>query len=140
MFNWLRELFELRYEYRARKLRLQSELENDRNLIEQDNLKCESCEVLKIALERSNLEKDRLMERLFQNNLPSDITNQKPQEIPKPIMPRNIPWHVRQQILEREDREKARLMREAPKSDTEELERELGINAGSAGSKNSSSV
>ena len=34
-----------------------------------------------------------------------------------PINPRSMPWNVRRQMLESEDREKARAQREAPKPD-----------------------
>ena len=51
-----------------------------------------------------------------------------PREFKEITQPKNIPWNVRRQMLESEDREKARLMREAPKPiSTAELEQELDV-------------
>ena len=49
---------------------------------------------------------------------------------PEPIQPRFIPWHVRQQMLEKEDRIAAKLMREKVEEMNpvvEQLEKELGV-------------
>ena len=88
---------------------------------------CQSCETLEKQLEISNFEKRELLNKLLKE--PEPIV---PTELPKAYtMPKTIPWRVRQQMLEREDREKARLMRQAPLPDStnkiEELERELGV-------------
>jgi hypothetical protein len=43
-------------------------------------------------------------------------------------VPKNIPWNVRRQMLEREDRERAKLMKAAPKPESvEDLEKELDL-------------
>ena len=76
------------------------------------NKVCESCETLKQQLEIANYEKKQLLNRMLE----------KPEPIPveplKEIMPpKSLPWRARRQILEAEDREKARAMREAAKPD-----------------------
>lgn len=88
---------------------------------------CESCETLRLEIERLRIENARLLDRILE----------KPKEEPrtdtsdlKPILPRNMPWNVRKQILENESREQAKIMREQAKSpaiSTEDLEKELGI-------------
>lgn len=125
MFAWLREFMEIRYEAKVAKLRLEQEAGHNR---------CESCEVLKVELQRANIEKEKLLNKILEK--PTDppvepISNITP--------PRQIPWMVRRQMLEAEDREKARLMRESIKPDTtprfenddvKDLEKELGIKDG----------
>lgn len=108
MFNWLRELLEIKYEYREKKLH------------------CISCDTLKEQLTHANYEKEMLLKRIMEKP-EAPVIEQKKEMTP----PRMIPWNVRRQMLEREDREKARLMREAPKPDStqsvEDLEKELDI-------------
>lgn len=107
MFNWLRELYEIRKE----------------------NKTCESCENLKFELAQVRLENSRLLDHILAKPVPEPEVKQ---EFIKPVLPNMIPWRVRQQMLEAEDRQKARLMKEhtnkEPKSNTvEELEKELGV-------------
>lgn len=94
---------------------------------------CESCETLKQQLEIANYEKEKLLNRIMEKPEPERTTAPEPQA----VRPKMVPWHVRRQMLEREDRERARLMREAPKTDKEiaetaktdvaELEKEMDI-------------
>lgn len=118
MFNWLDEFFQTIHNSRLRKARLLQESQEKR---------CESCETLRIQLERSNIEKEKLLNKLFEK--PEPVRDDPPVNI---TPPRQIPWTVRRQMLEAEDREKARLMREAakPDNDVKDLERELGIKDG----------
>jgi len=58
MFNWIRELLEIKYEFRERRIKLL-----------EDSKVCQSCNILKVALERANFEKDRLMEKLLEKNV-----------------------------------------------------------------------
>jgi len=83
---------------------------------------CPSCETLKSQLEAVNHEKNRLLDRLL-TPIVEATPAQPEREITKPI---NIPWNVRRQMLEREDRERAKLIQNAP-IPTETLERELDI-------------
>lgn len=128
MFKWLREFLEIRHEFRERRLRL---------LQESNEKRCESCEILKIELQRINIEKEKLLNRLFDK--PIDLPVGNPVDI---TPPKQIPWQVRRQMLEAEDREKARLMRESAKPNrimtneesrtqkVEDIEKELGIENG----------
>lgn len=88
-----------------------------------ENKVCSSCEILKAQLERLTYENQKLLDRILEKPTPEPV-----REPPQVTIPRNIPWNVRRQMLEAEDREKARLMREAPKPiTTEDLEKELDI-------------
>ena len=102
---------------------------------------CQSCEVLKNQLNISNLEKDKLLRKLL--GTPVEVTSVRDEEL-KPILPKMVPWNVRKQMLESEDREKAKLMRKAqkdspnqsssPNPSIEELEKELGVDESNAAS------
>ena len=82
---------------------------------------CESCETLKMQLAIANDEKRQLLERILEK---PEIPVDKPPEITRPIV---VPWAVKKQMLEREDRAKAatilrqkedeRLAKEAMKKD-----------------------
>jgi len=77
----------------------------------QDNSVCASCETLKMQLEISNYEKKQLMDALLRPQVAS-VTIKDP-ILPEQIKPRTIPWAVRKQMLEAEDRVQARLIQEA---------------------------
>ncbi len=90
--------------------------------INERNSVCPSCETLRQQLALANQNNEKLLERLLSPS--NNESNRPPTEI---TMPKTISWAVRKQMLEREDRERARLMREAPKPTVESLEKELGI-------------
>lgn len=85
------------------------------------------------ALKLENARLTEMIDRLFDRLL------EKPEPIieePKPastVKPAHIPWRVRQQMLEEQDRDTARKLREAPKpdpkvaEDIKNLEVELGV-------------
>lgn len=82
---------------------------------------CASCEVLKqeLAIAHQNYREllNRMTERApeVEATLPPQITR-----------PKFIPWKVKREILEKEDRVKAQAMSNAPKpKSTEELEKEI---------------
>lgn len=83
---------------------------------------CNSCETLKMQLEIVNHEKQKLLDRLLTPPVVETVV-QPVREVTAPV---NIPWNVRRQMLEREDRERAKLMQAAP-IPTEDLEKELNI-------------
>jgi len=87
-------------------------------------VRCEVCEVLRTQLDESNRERKELLTRVL-NPTQSEPLPIKEEE-PQPIRPQVIPWKVRQQMLESEDRKKAQLMRDK-KKEIDELEKELGI-------------
>lgn len=88
---------------------------------------CQSCETLKLQLDIANMEKKQLLDRVLEPPREREVVEKEPVQV---SLPRTIPWKVRQQILEREDREVARARREAAKPDTistEDLEKELKV-------------
>jgi len=101
-----------------------------------DNKVCVSCETLQRHVERLYFENDRLTQALIDsgNKQLSEPSAPETTNI-HPIRPRNVPWSVRRQALEQEDRHKAKLMRDAPKpqtpaevsDETKALEEELGV-------------
>lgn len=82
---------------------------------------CSTCEVLRTQLDESNRERRELLNRILDKGKPEPLPTEVEEQ--KPIQPQFIPWRVRQQMLEAEDRKKAELMRQK----NEELEKELGV-------------
>lgn len=83
---------------------------------------CKSCETLREQLAHERFEKEQLLKAL----LPAKEQVAAPiEEEYKPVKPKYIPWNQRQQLLEAEDRAKARILRN---QSTEDLEKELSIN------------
>lgn len=70
---------------------------------------CQSCESLKLYIARLELEKDRLLNEVLHKPEPEKAVDVS--EL-KPVLPRHIPWKVRQQALEENDRAKAKILRQ----------------------------
>src|SRR3990167_3104822 len=86
---------------------------------------CQSCEILKQQLESANYEKKELMNLFIEKQ---KIPESNFTEGLKPIRPKTVPWNVRRQELEAEDRVRARLIKDAPiPISVEDLEKEIGI-------------
>jgi hypothetical protein len=70
---------------------------------------CETCEILRELLAKSDRERNELLHRL----LDRDKSEPPPISVEefKPITPQFTPWRVKQQMLEQEDAKKAALMR-----------------------------
>jgi hypothetical protein len=145
MFKWLKEYLEIKYQFKEQQLALQAE-----------SLICKSCETLKNQLDIANYEKKQLLESILQSDTHRTASHtQSEASAPQQIKPHSIPWAVRKQMLEAEDRQKARILNENARNDLkfaaditradsggikviipnpnpnpneiEELERELGI-------------
>jgi len=87
----------------------------------EESIICESCEILKKELAIAHQENKRLIDSMLEK--PEIEINKEPVQITRP---HTLPWKVKQQILEKEDRVKARIMKDAPKPiATEDLEKEL---------------
>lgn len=123
LLDWYREWLEIRSEFKAKKFELTRE-------VKQEDTVCQSCETLRNQLEIANYEKRQLLDRLLHT------PEKEPERIKAPELvaprPKTIPWHVRKQMLETEDRAKARALKDAAQPDTakvdvSELEKELGI-------------
>jgi len=85
---------------------------------------CEACEILRDQLHKSEVERRELLQRLLDKDKPEPLV--KETDAPVPIQPSYTPWRVRQQMLEAEDRQKAKLMRDRVQ-EIEKLEKEVGI-------------
>jgi len=85
---------------------------------------CETCEVLREQLHKSDAERRDLLLRLL------DSGKVEPPSIPteelRPITPQYTPWRVKQQMMEQEDRVKAKLLRDRS-AEIDKLEKEVGI-------------
>lgn len=90
-----------------------------------EDMPCNTCEVLRTQLDESNRERRDLLNRLLVPSNPEPPSS-IPKEDMRPIMQQQLPWRVRQQMLEAEDRKQAALMKEK-KKEIEELEKELGV-------------
>lgn len=108
MFQWLREYLELKSEFRER------------------NRHCESCEILKQVNDQLRMDNEKLLRRVLEKPEP-EVRTEAPEMRTMPLK-RHLPWRVKQQMLEAEDRERAKAMRNAAQPDTvEDLEKELDL-------------
>ncbi len=71
---------------------------------------CNSCEILESQLTLANNERERLLSTMLEFTKPSVEERVNVKEI-VPIQTRAMPWRVRQQMLEENDRAKAAAMR-----------------------------
>lgn len=111
MFNWLRELLELRMEMRERNKEIKI---------------CESCEILKHQLSLVNDEKKDLLNRLIHPIVEQPTVESS--EFKPVLQSHNMSWRVRQQMLEREDRERAKLLNQNREAiSVSDLEKEMDI-------------
>lgn len=85
---------------------------------------CLSCEILSRQLEKSESERKDLLNRLMDKGKPEPVVEKTEEH--QPITPQFIPWRVRQQMLESEDRKSAQIARDR-KKEIAELEAELGV-------------
>lgn len=93
MFNWLREFYEIRAEYR----------------------RCRTCEELRRELDYLRGDNQRLLNKLV-------FLSPEVKQEPAPMIsakPLRVPWIVKQQMLEAEDRQKAKIIKD--------LEERMGI-------------
>lgn len=115
LLNWYKEWLELKREYKTKP--------------------CETCDTLRVQVEQLRLDNSKLMDRLLEKPV-SEVVMRVPDNL-TPIKPRHIPWALRRQMMESEDRKAAQLKRDVPKplnveqiktpstTTTEELEEEL---------------
>jgi hypothetical protein len=90
------------------------------------SVRCEACEILRESLAKSESERKELLHRLLDKDKTEPPAAEQ-QEF-KPINQNFVPWRVRQQMLEAEDRKKAQLMKEKA-TEIEKLEKELEVHA-----------
>lgn len=80
---------------------------------------CKSCETLREQLAVTNHEKKILLEQILVKPAPI----QQEREAPQPIGPKMVPWHIKRQMLEAEDRALAATIRRQ-KEDAEKATQE----------------
>lgn len=91
---------------------------------------CETCEVLKEQVAYERYEKEKLLKYILEPKAEMQPAS-LPDEETEPIRPKIIPWHIRKQMLENEDRKEAELLKrsaEDRKKAIEELEDKLKVN------------
>src|SRR6187549_1934530 len=95
---------------------------------------CSTCDVLRDQLEQSNMERRELLQRLLTQEKSEPAPSPLVTEELQPIGNKHIPWRVRQEMLEREDRRANQLKVAAQKTAEEAriaaLEKELDIPEG----------
>lgn len=97
LLNWLREYKQIKAEYRI----------------------CESCETLKMELSHLRQDNERLLNAVLSKPIIEETVSKAEDLVP--IQPRVVPWRVRQQMLEAEDRDKAKKMRDNPINQNTEI-------------------
>lgn len=120
LFKWLKEYRDIQFDLLNKK---------------REASYCESCETLKMQLAITNEEKKQLLNRILEKPEPEAVVDTRDL---KPIMPAHMSWSARRQMLEAEDRAKAKVLRDNPAlrvadktaSEVTELEKELGVNNG----------
>lgn len=86
-----------------------------------ESQECQSCSMLREQLMMERQNNQRLMDRIL---TPQPIIKEA-EPLPPPIsVPKVVPWHVKRQMLEQEDRVKAQKLRNAGKPDTAVTEEE----------------
>lgn len=90
---------------------------------------CQSCETLREQLAFERDEKKKLLDSILEASKPKDDKTVADPSTYKPVKPTFVPWNVRRQMLEAEDREKARILRNQSEEEKKiaELEKAIGI-------------
>lgn len=86
---------------------------------------CATCELLRDQLDESNRERRELLARLLEPKT-AEPPSAHVEERHIPITPNFVPWRVKQQMLEQEDRKKAELLKNRTE-EIDKLEKELEI-------------
>lgn len=81
---------------------------------------CQNCNTLRQLLEVEKREKKELLEKLF----PIEQKPVEPTETHKPLRSIAIPWRVKQQMLEQEDANRARVLKQL-EEDQKLIDKEL---------------
>jgi hypothetical protein len=92
-------------------------------LFKLEPVQCLVCDVLRESLAASERERRELLQRVLAPPVP--VVEKEDKEM-LPIQPQYVPWRVRQQMLESEDRKRAQLTKEKEK-EIAALEKELGV-------------
>jgi hypothetical protein len=117
ILDWYQQLLAMRYEAHYRKIQLEQQ-----SHVEEIPKICESCETLKMQLAMVNQQNEKLLARLMEK--PESIPDRTTAPNLVALPPKNVPWRVRQQMLENEDKARAEAMKKAAKPDTEQEKKE----------------
>ena len=125
MLKWLKLQFEswlIRKQEREAYLRLQNESKIEYERAQSElNIKCESCEILKLELARIHELNKTLLNEITYKPTPEPDRPQSPISMPK-----YVPHSVKRHMMEREDRNLAKKLREEKERElVEELEKEV---------------
>ena len=85
---------------------------------------CLSCEHLKMLIESEKREKKQILDLIVAKNEPE---KHEVPSIPLPIPSKHTPWNVKRAQLEKESRDRAKLIRESKVQTVDDLEKELGV-------------
>ena len=91
---------------------------------------CQNCDMLRTMLASEQYEKKQLLNTILEMGKPNiEIPPTEAERDLKPVQVRHIPWRVRQQMLEQEDRVKAEIIRKKKKEeeDIAKLEKEMKV-------------
>jgi hypothetical protein len=117
MFNWLKELLDIRYENRFRNAELKAKIKEDDVRLEpvyEEPIKCESCETLRQQLSIANTEKKALLERILEK--PKETVQEVDPKAPNIVRPIGASsWTQRRRELEANDRRNAALLEKREK-------------------------
>lgn len=102
------------------------------------NRVCQSCETLKSQLATANHREQQLLVRILELTNPVKPEPRQIELPPEALKPKYTPWEVKRQMLEENDREKARVIAQNKKQteevlarnksqSVEQLEKELGV-------------
>jgi hypothetical protein len=87
---------------------------------------CSSCENLKEILNAERINNKRLLDTIIELTQPKSIPEPKSIEGVEPVRATNyVPWRVRKNMLEQQDRRDAQITKEHGFKTTEELEEQL---------------
>jgi hypothetical protein len=88
-------------------------------------LECKTCDTLRQLLEEERFEKKKLIEVIVTLTQPKQEVEKEPITIKyEELKPKHVPWRIKKQLLEEEDRKAAELLNNKNKID-EKLEKEL---------------
>ena len=101
------------------------------------NLRCESCDTLRVQLEVVNQQNRELLKTIVELTKPEEVMMRAPNNevVIQPIQPKHVPWQIRRELLEATDRQAAAALKERQAEieknkvpiSIKELERELGV-------------
>lgn len=110
MIDWLKQQFELWIEYRH------------------SRRECQSCNTLREQLLIANNEKQKLLDTIVELSKPEQPIVQNEPVVHEALQPKRVPWLVRKQMLEKEDRLAAQLRKDKQNEinqSNQELENEI---------------